>query len=89
MFGLYPRKGPIAVGSDADLVVYDPRASFVYSAPDTIHGNIDYTAYEGMEINARIDKVLSRGKVIIDGDRYVGSRGDGSYLKRGMSQMLI
>jgi dihydropyrimidinase len=88
MFGLYPRKGTIAVGSDADLVVYDPGASFVYSAPDTIHGNIDYTVYEGMQINARIDKVLSRGKVIIDGDRYLGSKGDGGYMKRGMSQLL-
>ena len=89
MFGLYPRKGTIAVGSDADLVVYDPQASFTYSAPATIHGNIDYTAYEGMEINAKVDKVLSRGEVIVDGDRYVGTKGDGRYLKRGLSQMLI
>ncbi len=89
MFGLYPRKGTIAVGSDADLVVYDPRASFTYSAPGTIHGNIDYTAYEGMEINAKIDMVLSRGRVIVDGDRYVGTKGDGAYLKRSLSQMLI
>ncbi len=89
MFGLYPRKGTIAVGSDADLVVYDPRASFTYSAPGTIHGNIDYTAYEGMEINAKIDMVLSRGRVIVDGDRYVGATGDGVYLKRSLSQMLI
>jgi dihydropyrimidinase len=89
MFGMYPRKGTIAVGSDADIVVYDPNQSFVYSAPGTIHGNIDYTAYEGMEIQARIDMVLSRGKVIIDGDRYLGSPGDGVYLKRGMSRMLI
>ncbi len=89
MFGLYPRKGTIAVGSDADVVVYDPEASFVYSAPGTIHGNIDYTAYEGMEINAKIDKVLSRGRVIVDGDRYVGTKGDGAYLERGLSQMLI
>jgi dihydropyrimidinase len=89
MFGLYPRKGTIAVGSDADLVVYDPHASFTYSAPATIHGNIDYTVYEGMEINAKVDKVLSRGTVIVDGDRYVGTKGDGKYLKRGLSQMLI
>jgi dihydropyrimidinase len=89
MFGMYPRKGTIAVGSDADLVVYDPRESFTYSAPDTIHGNIDYTCYEGMKIEAKIDKVLSRGRVIVDGDRYIGSKGDGDYLKRGLSQMLI
>jgi dihydropyrimidinase len=42
-----------------------------------------------MEIEAKVDKVLSRGKVVVDGDRYVGSKGDGMYLKRGMSQMLI
>jgi len=89
MFGLFPRKGTIAVGSDADIVVYNPNESFTYSAPDTIHGNIDYTCYEGMEINAKVDIVLSRGKVIVDGDRYLGSPGDGVYLKRGMSQMLI
>ncbi len=89
MFGMYPRKGTIAVGSDADIVVYDPNDSFTYSAPDTIHGNIDYTCYEGMEIQAKIDKVLSRGKVIVDGDEYLGSKGHGQYLKRGTSQMLI
>ena len=89
MFGMYPRKGTIAVGSDADIVVYDPNESFTYSAPSTIHGNIDYTCYEGMEIEAKVDKVLSRGKVIIDGDQYVGSKGHGQYLKRGTSQMLI
>jgi dihydropyrimidinase len=89
MFGMYPRKGTIAVGSDADIVVYDPNASFTYSAPATIHGNIDYTCYEGMTIEARIDKVLSRGKVIVDGDSYVGARGDGRYLQRGTSQLLI
>ncbi|GBD83643.1 D-hydantoinase [bacterium BMS3Abin02] len=89
MFGMYPRKGTIAVGSDADIVVYDPHASFTYSAPDTIHGNIDYTCYEGMEINATIDHVLSRGKVIVEGGEYVGTKGHGQYLKRGMSQLLI
>jgi dihydropyrimidinase len=89
MFGMYPRKGTIAVGSDADIVVYDPNDSFTYSAPGTIHGNIDYTCYEGMTIEARIDKVLSRGKVIVDGDEYLDSKGHGQYLKRGLSQMLI
>jgi len=88
MFGLYPKKGTIAVGSDADIVVFDPNASFTYGT-DTIHGNIDYTAYDGMEISGSPVVVMSRGKVIIDGGRYVGSKGDGRYLKRGLSQMLI
>ena len=88
MFGMYPKKGTIAVGSDADIVVYDPGTSFVYGA-DTIHGNIDYTCYDGMTIEGSIDTVLSRGKVIVDGDAYVGRPGDGRYLERGPSQMLI
>ena len=89
MFGLYPNKGAIAVGSDADIVIYNPNQSFTYSAPATIHGNIDYTCYEGMEVEATIDAVMSRGKVIIEDDSYLGTKGDGNYLKRGLSQMLI
>jgi dihydropyrimidinase len=88
MFGMYPKKGTIAVGSDADIVVYDPGASFVYG-PDTIHMNVDYTAYDGMEINGKVDTVLSRGKVIVENDEYIGTKGDGQYQKRGPSQMLI
>ncbi len=88
MFGMYPKKGTIAVGSDADIVVYDPDAAFTYSA-DTIHMNVDYTAYEGMQISGNVDTVLSRGKVVIENGDYVGTKGDGQYLKRGTSQMLI
>jgi dihydropyrimidinase len=88
MFGMFPQKGTIAVGSDADIVLYDPKASFTYG-PDTIHGNIDYTAYDGMAISGSPRMVMSRGKVIVDGGSYVGAKGDGRYLKRGLSQMLI
>ena len=88
MFGMYPKKGAIAVGSDADIVIYDPEASFTYSA-DTIHMNVDYTAYDGMHINGKVDTVLSRGRVIVADDRYVGTKGDGRYLRRGLSQLLI
>ena len=88
MFGMYPNKGTIAVGSDADIVVYDPNASFTYSA-ETIHMNVDYTAYDGMEIAGKPDTVLSRGKVIVENDAYVGTKGDGQYVRRGTSQMLI
>jgi dihydropyrimidinase len=87
MFGMFPAKGTIAVGSDADIVVYDPGAAFTYTA-DTIHMNIDYTAYEGIEIHGKPEIVMSRGKVIVDDDSYVGRKGDGRYVKRGMSQML-
>jgi dihydropyrimidinase len=88
MFGMYPKKGTITVGSDADIVVYDPGTSFVYSS-ETIHMNIDYTAYDGMEINGKVDTVLSRGKVVVENDEYVGNKGHGRYLRRGPSQMLI
>ena len=87
MFGMYPRKGAIAVGSDADIVVFDPGSSFTYTA-DAIHMNVDYTAYDGMEIEGKPEKVISRGRVIVDGDDYVGTKGDGRYIRRGMSQML-
>src|ERR1700678_1407258 len=71
MFGLYPRKGVLAPGSDADIVIYDPRARQVLSA-STHHMNVDYSAYEGMKITGRVDTVLSRGRVIIAGGEYRG-----------------
>ncbi|MEE9532938.1 MAG: amidohydrolase family protein, partial [Acidimicrobiia bacterium] len=87
MMGLHPQKGEVALGADADIVIYDPNAKFTYST-DTIHGNIDYTAYEGMEINGRVDTVLSRGRVIVDNDEYLGTKGNGKYLKRGLNDYL-
>ena len=88
MFGLYPRKGVIAPGSDADIVVYDPTATQVLSA-ETHHMNVDYSAYEGMEITGRVETVLSRGRVIVDKGEFLGSTGHGTFLERGPSQYLI
>ncbi|MEE8331315.1 MAG: amidohydrolase family protein, partial [Acidimicrobiia bacterium] len=88
MFGMFPKKGTIAVGSDADIVIFDPKASFTYGA-DTIHGNIDYTAYDGMKISGSPKTVISRGRVIVNDGDYVGTKGDGRYIKRGLSQSLI
>ena len=87
MFGLYPRKGVIAPGSDADIVIYDPQARQVLSA-QTHHMNVDYSAYEGMEITGRVDTVLSRGQVVIDGGEYHGTAGHGQYLQRETCQYL-
>ncbi len=88
MFGMYPQKGTIAVGSDADIVVFDPEAKTVISA-ETHHMNVDYSAYEGYELAGKVDTVLSRGKTIIARDEYLGSPGDGQYLRRGANQYLI
>jgi dihydropyrimidinase len=88
MFGMYGQKGVIAPGADADIVVYDPNGHTKISA-DTHHMNMDHSAWEGYEIDGHVDTVLSRGKVIIDADQYLGSKGDGRFLKRGLSQYLV
>jgi dihydropyrimidinase len=81
LFGLFPRKGTIAVGSDADIVIFDPQAEITISA-STHHMNIDYNAYEGMQVKGVTETVLSRGKVIIDKGAYRGTPGEGKFLKR-------
>jgi dihydropyrimidinase len=88
MFGLYPRKGVIAPGSDADVVIYDPNARTRISV-ETHHMNMDHSAWEGFEIAGRVHTVLSRGTVVIDDGQYVGTKGHGQYLKRGLSDYLI
>jgi dihydropyrimidinase len=88
MFGLYPRKGVIAPGSDADVVIYDPHATTRISV-ETHHMNMDYSAWEGFEVAGRVDTVISRGTVVVRDRSYVGRKGHGVYLKRGQSQYLI
>ena len=88
MFGLYPKKGTIAVGSDADIVVLDPNGSHVISV-DTHHMDVDYSAYEGWEMVGKIETVMSKGKVIVANDEYLGQPGDGEYLPRSTSQYTI
>jgi dihydropyrimidinase len=88
MFGMYPKKGTIAIGSDADIIVFDPNGSHVISA-ETHHMFVDYSAYEGMEVEGKIETVMSRGRVLIENDTYVESKGHGQYLRRGTSQYLI
>ncbi|WP_431945038.1 dihydropyrimidinase [Actinacidiphila sp. bgisy167] len=88
MFGLYPRKGTIAPGADADIVVYDPAAEQVLSAR-THHMNVDYSAYEGKRITGQVKTVLSRGELVLDGREYVGRAGHGQYIPRGTCQYLV
>lgn len=84
LFGLFPRKGTIAVGSDADLVLFDPGAQHVISA-NTQHGNCDFTLFEGRSVTGRVSKVLLRGELIVDGEHWLGKTGSGRYVPRGES----
>ena len=88
MFGMYPKKGTIAPGSDADIVIYDATRTHALSV-DTHHMDVDYSAYEGFELTGKVETVLSKGKVIIADNSYLGMKGDGEYLRRGLSQYLL
>ncbi len=81
LFGLFPRKGTIAVGSDADIVIFDPNEEMTLSV-ETHHMNVDYSAYEGMKVRGVTKTVLSRGRVVIDDGKYIGESGNGTFLKR-------
>lgn len=86
MFGL-PQKGTVGIGMDADLVVYDPARNHTISA-STHHMDVDYSCYEGLEVTGGADVVLSRGKIVVDGEEWLGARGDGQFLKRERSVYL-
>jgi dihydropyrimidinase len=88
MFGLYGRKGVIAPGADADIVVYDPHGHTSIGVGETHHMEMDYSAWEGWEIDGQVDVVLSRGTVIKDNTGYVGTKGHGRFAKRTLSQNL-
>jgi dihydropyrimidinase len=88
MFGLYPRKGTLAPGADADIVIYDPVATQVISAA-THHMNVDYSAYEGMEITGKVALTMSRGRVIVKDGEFSGAAGHGSFLRRDLCEYLL
>lgn len=81
MFGLYPRKGTIAPGSDADIVIFDPKHERVISA-ETHHMNVDYSCYEGMTVHGLPETVMQRGQVLVEGGEYHGKPGQGRFLPR-------
>ncbi|HVV09368.1 dihydropyrimidinase [Amycolatopsis sp.] len=87
MFGLYPRKGVLAPGSDADVVIYDPAAKQTLSA-ETHHMAVDYSAYEGFELTGKVETVLSRGKVVVSPAGFGAKPGDGRFLSRDLCQYL-
>ena len=88
MFGLHPRKGEILPGADADVVIYDPNARTLISA-ETHHMNMDHSAWEGFEVDGGVDTVLSRGTVVVRDGEYLGSKGHGRFVRRGLSSYLV
>ena len=81
IFGIYPRKGTIAVGSDADIILWDTNKRETLSAAHH-HMNVDYNVFEGMEVVGGVSAVWLRGTQIVDGDQWLGQNGHGQYLKR-------
>ena len=81
LFGLYPRKGTIAPGSDADIVVWDPEKELTISA-ETNHSNVNYNLFEGTQVRGAPEVVLVRGQVIVEGDELVAQPGAGQFVKR-------
>ncbi|MCC6297965.1 MAG: dihydropyrimidinase [Anaerolineales bacterium] len=87
IFGLYPRKGSLLEGSDADVVIWDPEKKAQYGVAMS-HQRTDYNLYEGWELIGYPEKVFLRGKLIVDGDQWKGTRGGGMFLKRGVGEVL-
>jgi dihydropyrimidinase len=83
IFGMFPKKGTIAPGSDADLVVFDPNRTITLAAK-TLHMKVDYNPYEGRQVTGAADTVLSRGRVVIENGKFTGRAGSGSFVKRAM-----
>jgi dihydropyrimidinase len=81
IFGLFPRKGTIAPGSDADIVVFDPHAVLRLSAA-TLHMKVDYNPYEGRDVTGTARTVISRGQVVVEDGEFTGRAGAGSFLRR-------
>jgi dihydropyrimidinase len=89
MFGMYPNKGVIAPGADADIVIWDPNRQTRIGVNDKHHMNMDHSAWEGWTIDGKVDTVLSRGTVVIENDTFTGRKGHGRFVKRGLSQYLV
>jgi dihydropyrimidinase len=85
MFGLYPRKGTIAPGFDADIVIFDPNRERVISA-ENHHMNVDYSCYEGMTVWGAPEVVMQRGNVLVENDEWLGTEGGGSFIPRSRFQ---
>lgn len=87
IFGLYPRKGALLPGADADLVIWDPEKKVTYGVANS-HQRTDYNLYEGWELVGHPEKVFLRGTMIVDGEKWFGKAGDGQFLKRKAGEIL-
>ena len=88
IFGLYPRKGALLPGSDADVVLFDPRKKVTLSG-DTFHTPCDYSIYEGMEVEGYPIMTLLRGEPIVEGGTFRGRKGGGTFLKRTSPGVIL
>jgi len=87
MFGL-EKKGVLEPGADADVLVWDPDGTTKIGVNDKHHMNFDHSSYEGFEVQGKVDTVVSRGRVVVENDTYVGSKGHGKFVKRTLSRYL-
>ncbi len=87
IFGLYPRKGTLVPGADADLVIWDPQRRLTYGVKYAQHRS-DYNLFEGWELEGYPEKVYLRGKLLVDGERWLGKPGAGQYIQRHPGEVL-
>ncbi len=88
IFGLYPKKGTLAIGSDADVAIWDPERKLTYGLAHS-HHRTDYNLFEGWELTGYPEKVFLRGALIVDGQTWLGKAGMGKYLRRGPGAPVI
>ena len=87
IFGLYPRKGSLQAGADADIVIWDPQRELVYGRAHS-QQRTDYNLFEGWNLKGFPEKVFLRGKLIVDGERWLGEAGAGQFLRRGPGEFI-
>ena len=88
LFGMYPKKGTIQEGSDADLVVIDPNLTKKITVSE-LHENVDYTSFEGIEVKGYPVMTISRGEIIVEDNKFIGEKGRGKFIKKSTFQILI